>query len=304
MSGKLMSFARKGSRVERLADFLLSSIGVCTPVRHEDDLGVDFHCQLGSVQEGGYVTYHSPFILQVKSNLDHGILYGERNPEKWVSESTAWLFQNKIPFFVGTVDLDKSAISIYDTTGLWQVYNRSGAWSSQIRLVSKPHTEGEMRENVDSVPLENWIDGCGDGFRHTVDLGNPLICFSISDLQSRGRMDLSMANFTNWIYFEQKNIVNRDLGLRTFLEVKGNEPGSHIVRTGMSFEAHQHLQPEHVVGELYPGLVSILIKLKEQGREKEWRALKEFLRYSPPSRLDASLYRADSELFDWLKPSD
>jgi hypothetical protein len=171
-------------------------------------------------------------------------------------------------------------------------------------LISKPHPEGEMRHNVDSVPLKDWIVGKGDGFKHLVDMGNPVIKLSYNDLQNRVKTDLYKAHLTNLIYFEQKNIVNRDLGLRVFMEVKGNEPGAHMVRTGMSFGPHPNLDPDRVVSELFPGLVSLLIKLKEDGREPEWKALKSFLRFAPPSRLNSTLYQADPDLFDYLSPQE
>lgn len=215
-----MSFARKGSKAERVADLLLSSIGVCTPVRYEDDIGIDFHCQLGDVHEEGYVTYHSPFILQVKSNIDGGILYGSKDPKKWTSESVNWLFQNKIPLLIGVVDLDAISLSIYDTTGLWQVYNKNGGWSSQILLLPDRHGDEPMRLNMESLPLEKWIEGQGDGFRHIIDLGKPIAKITYAELNKWGRISNYKAHLANIIYFEQRNIVNHDLGMRAFSEIK------------------------------------------------------------------------------------
>jgi len=70
MSGGLLSSFRKGNRAELLADYLLSSIGICTPVRRQDDYGFDFYCQL-SDQESGYLTFGSSFMIQMKSNMDN-----------------------------------------------------------------------------------------------------------------------------------------------------------------------------------------------------------------------------------------
>ena len=277
MSGRLQSFARKGSKAERVADLLLSSIGVCTPVRREDDYGVDFHCQLGQVQEEGYVTYHSRFILQAKSNIDGGILYGAKDPQKWKQESVEWLFQNKISLFIGVVDLNAIALSIYDTTGLWQVFNKVGAWSSQILMLPDRHGDEPMRKNVESVPLENWVAGKGDGFRHIIDLGKPVARIAYSELGKWERLSNYLAHFTNVIYYEQKNIVNRDLQMRVFWEVKGGGTNHSFIQ-GILFEPHPSLQPERVVEELYPGLISLLIKLRADGRDAEWKPLKEFLR--------------------------
>jgi hypothetical protein len=277
MSGKIMSFARKGSVAERIADLWLSMIGVCTPVRHEDDYGFDFHCELADLQDGKYVSFHSPFMLQVKSSINDGILYGESKPERWKSESINWLFRNKMPLFIGVVDVKTLQLSLYDTSGLWQVYNENGAWSSQIQLVSKYHPEGEMRNNIDRVKLENWEEGKGDGYRYVVDLGNPVVIFSWSEVENKVMMDLRKAHLTGLIYLEKKNILNRDLGMRVFLEIKANEPGSHTFMTGALVGGHPNLVPDKVMSELLPGLVSLTIKLKLDGREDQCKALSQFL---------------------------
>ena len=301
MSGKIVSFARKGSLAERIADLWLSMIGVCTPVRREDDYGVDFHCELGDEHEGNYVSFHSPFILQVKTSLDGGVRYGERQPGKWKHESVAWLFQNKIPFFIGVVDVPTLEFRIYDTTGLWQVYNHAGNWASQILLVARDHPDGEMRDNVERAPLEDWEDGKGDGYRYVVDLGNPVLVFSWGEVENEGKMKLKKGHLTNLIHLEQKNITGRDLGMRVFTEVKANARGGHIFTTGMSFAPHPYLNPDRVMEEFYPWMVSLLIKYKDEGREVECAALKEYLRYARPSRLDKMLYYSDKELFGYLK---
>ena len=303
MSGKIMNFARKGALAERITDMWLSMVGICTPVRREDDYGVDFHCELGDDHEGKYTSYHSPFILQVKTNLEDGIRYGDRNAKSWTPESVDWLFRNKIPLFIGLVDVKTLKLSIYDTSGLWQVYNSSGAWASQIQLVSRFHPEGEMRKNAERVLLEGWEDGKGDGYKHIVDLGNPVVVFLWDEVENEVKMNLKKAHLTTLILFEQKNIISRDLGMRVFLEVKGNEPGGHGVQTGMSFSPHPGLNPDEVIRELYPGLVSLLVKYNSDGRQAELEALKAFLRYAPPYRLDKDLYYADKGLFSYLRES-
>ena len=53
---------REGDRSELLADFLLSGIGLSTPVRRQDDVGFDFYCTIGD-QEKGILTFGFPFII-------------------------------------------------------------------------------------------------------------------------------------------------------------------------------------------------------------------------------------------------
>lgn len=300
MSGIRLTSFRNGDRAEIMADYLLSSIGICTEVRREDDIGVDFHCQLGDEHSDGFTSFSSPFMIQVKSNLDRGIVYGSKEPDKWKHESIRWLFENKVPFLVGEMDLNKESLAIYDTSGLWQVYNKAGSWASQIVLRSKVHPEGERRENVELAELSDWVAGKGDGFKYIVDLGNPLVEFSNRDLENRPMMNLKKSLLIAVIDFEQKNIVKRDLGMRVFTEIKRHSPPGTAFEYGTSFAAHPELNVDHVLTELHDGLVSVLIKLKEEGKMDACNALKGFLKFAPRTRVSATLHNADPELFDYL----
>jgi len=57
---------RQGDRSELLADYLLSGIGITTPIRRQDDTGFDFYCSV-SDQEKGVLTFGFPYIIQIKS---------------------------------------------------------------------------------------------------------------------------------------------------------------------------------------------------------------------------------------------
>ena len=298
MSGILLSSFREGSRAELLADFIMSSIGLCTPIRRQDDIGLDFHCQVADVQEGGYLSFRSPFVLQVKSNLDGGILYGSNDPNKWKVESINWLFKNKVPFLIGEVNLETATLSMYDTTGLWQVHRTSEYGPSQIKFIAKQHKEYERRDAVSTEKLPNWIDGNGDGCRHVIDLGNPFLEISYKDLDNKGLMRTKMARLSMILFFEEKNIRNRDLGIMSFMEIRR----SPDISVEQSYAPHPRLAVNHVLEEMKDALVSVAIKLKEEGRQEECEALKRFLKYVPESRIDRTLYKSDPELFDYLAP--
>jgi hypothetical protein len=302
MSGKLASFARKGSRAERVADMLLTAFGVCTPVRHEDDYGVDFHCELGDEHEGGYVTYHSPFILQIKNGLDLGILYGDQKPDKWKYESVAWLFQNKVPFLLGAVDVEATKLFIYDTSGLWQLYSEIGSGASQIELHAKRHPLGERRENITRIPLENWSPGAGDGYRYVIDIGNPIIEIENRDLDSQALLNGKRAILSKIIRLEQKNIFNRELGLKIFVEIKQTYPPGHNFEIGMKFADNAQFVVEDVLKEMHDGLVSILMRWNAEGNTEACEALKYILKYAPRTRAAEALYNSNPDLFDYLAP--
>jgi hypothetical protein len=180
----MLNSFREGNRSELLADYILSAIGISTPIRRQDDFGFDFYCHLSNDDDDKYLTFGFPFIIQIKSSSTTSILYGDKNPEKWRAEKISWLFRNEIPFFIGIVDKKNICIKIYDTTGLWQLYKNGEARNcSQIELIPKYHPYGERRENRNVEKLENWSEKKGDGYKYIIDLGNPIIDIKYSDLQ-------------------------------------------------------------------------------------------------------------------------
>jgi hypothetical protein len=298
MSGGLLSTFRKGNTSELLADYLLSSIGICTPVRRQDDYGFDCYCQL-SDQENGYLTFGNPFIIQIKSN-EEPITYGSTNPKNWKQENVSWLFQNKLPFFIGIVNREKISISIYDTTGLWQVYNSESYGCSQIQFRAKQHPPDEQRKNVEVINIENWPQDKGDGLRYVVDLGSPIVEITYSDLSDDNVLARKKMALATIVYFEQKNIVNRDLGIRAFLEIKHNVVNVANFGTGMTLSPHPFANVQEIYRSLKIPLMSLLIKLKAEGKMEECEAIKKVLRYTPKSNIDPAMFKRDPDLFNYL----
>ena len=87
----------KGNLSELLADYLLSNLGIATPVRRQFDNGIDFYCNLMDNQSG-YLTFSHPFAIQIKSSSAKSVIYGSRKPIKWREEYMQSLFSNEIPF--------------------------------------------------------------------------------------------------------------------------------------------------------------------------------------------------------------
>ena len=180
MAGGLLHSFREGDRLELLADYLLSAIGITTSVKRQDDLGYDFHCQLAD-NESGFLTFGAPFLIQIKSKSENNkIIYGgEKN---WKPENLTWLFRNEIPFLIGFVDKQNSSFEIYDTTGLWQVYNLNHDSCSMVEIAPHPHQKGEMRENCKVTKLQQWNPEYGDGYKYEIDLGNAIVSLDTKDI--------------------------------------------------------------------------------------------------------------------------
>jgi len=89
MSGTRLYNFREGDRSEYLANYLLSGLGLVTVVPRQEDIGFDFYCQLAD-QEKGNLTFGYPFIVQIKSNSQDEIIYGDTSQDKWKKENIEW----------------------------------------------------------------------------------------------------------------------------------------------------------------------------------------------------------------------
>lgn len=106
MAGAIAPNLHEGSRSEILADYLLSTWGTVTPVRRQDDYGVDLFCTLTEAigQRAVVTDYYS---VQIKSTDDPWIIQGR--------DSVRWLVEHPTPLFLACVDKRAGVLSIYKT---------------------------------------------------------------------------------------------------------------------------------------------------------------------------------------------
>src|ERR1700757_1666050 len=67
--GSIAANFHEGSRSEILADYLFSSWGTVSPVRRQDDYGIDLYCTL-SDRVGQRAVVRDYFVVQVKSGAE------------------------------------------------------------------------------------------------------------------------------------------------------------------------------------------------------------------------------------------
>jgi hypothetical protein len=299
MSGGLLHSFKEGNRSEILADYLLSSIGITTPVRRQDDHGFDFYCQIAD-NESGYLTFGYPFMIQIKSKATNNcIVYGEK--EDWKSENISWLFKNEIPFLIGIVDKRKFSIELFDTSGLWQVYNINHQNCSTIEMCPNAHPKGEMRNNCELIKLEDWSEGKGDGFKYKIDLGNPLISINNKDVLEIANLIERKNILRRIIEIEQLNILYRKQHVRAFTEIKENITNASDFITGAKFEGRTTDNVDDIYASIREALIVQLFTLNLMGRKDEVQKIKELLRHIPYAYYYKQfLNQTTEDLFDWI----
>jgi hypothetical protein len=266
MSGIRFYNFREGDRSEYLANYLLSGLGLVTPVPRQEDIGFDFYCQLAD-QEKGSLTFGYPFIVQVKSDGISTIQYGTEKIDEWKREHIDWIYRLELPLLFGIVNKKAMQIDIYNC--------------SSIRFVFVEHPNPsiiEFKPRIPSVdsdigkpaiePIKGWTGTYkGDGNKYVVDLGNPLVIITNDDILHHPTLAHKKSILRNVVALEQQNILYKKLILPHFhwtLKID-TDKGFHTAWAYFTSTEKAVLQNHYRT--LGTGLISLAINLRAGGQE-------------------------------------
>lgn len=303
MSGiRLYSF-REGDRSEYLANYLLSGLGLVTVVPRQEDIGFDFYCQLAD-QESGNLTFGFPFIVQVKSDSTDEIVYGSAIQSKWKAEHIDWLKRLELPFLIGVVDKRKMKIDIYNCSALRFVFIENPN-PSVIELRIKKTSEESKIGKPSTSDLQNWIgSNNGDGKRHIVDIGHPIVTITNEDIYDIDLLALKKKILRSIIVMEQKNILYTKLTLPHFhwtLDIKTNEDFQPAWYYGLSEDPEVLRNHYRTLG---PGLLSLAINLRVQNQEELLKNIIPLLRELPDDIIPQEIKALNPDFFEDVKVQD
>lgn len=217
---------------EYLSQFVLSALGVSTPVIRQEDIGVDFFCSLAK-EENKRLTFHSPYMVQHGAVGSKEFVYGGYSDKgKWRSEGIDWLFSQELPLFVCVTDRKKGDVRLYSTSPMWLVHYHFGkVW--QVEFCPDETHDPLRKSRGDRLGKE----GEGDGYTYRVPLGRPIIEVNILQLEAETRNKARQA-LGRAIEIEQRNITFRRLGVQVaswFPNIVSNEPESLQNQAGSVF---------------------------------------------------------------------
>jgi len=211
MAGSVTANFHEGSRSELLADYLFSTWGTVTPVRRQDDYGIDLYCTLTArVGQRAVVTEH--YAVQVKSTTDPWVLSDE--------QSVRWLIEHPTPLFLACVDKTSGFLRIYHLTPRFYVW-------AMGRLPARLELRPEDTEDGRFVSWEHGYDG--DSFS----LSAPILRVTIADLVNGAMLETFRQVFAQWVRFDRENCDLVRQGLLRFrmpYKYRVNEvpPGSFV----------------------------------------------------------------------------
>lgn len=190
MVGALAANFHEGDRSEILADFLFTSWGAVTPVRRQDDIGVDLYCTLTD-RVGPLAMVAEYFTVQVKSNASPWTF---KTPE-----TVRWLVEHPTPLFLCVVDRRALSVQVH------QLFPRFALWAlgtpRELELTPGPGPKGEAVQ---------W----GNGTKFS--LSAPIIEVKLTEMIDEERMKRIREIFSVWVQFDRENCDSMRQGLLRF----------------------------------------------------------------------------------------
>ncbi|SRR6266568_5730853 len=273
MPGAIARNPHEGSRSEILADYFLSAWGTVTPVRRQDDHGVDLYCTITD-PVGRRAVVSEYYSVQVKSTDDPWVFNSV--------EEVRWLLDYPTPLFLALVDKAKGQLSVYHTLSRFL----AGFWGFPPRLELAP-------TNLDEGQSVQWKDGT------EFSLSAPILRVSLSNFLDQSTVAALLEVFRFWVRVDRENCNLRRMGILRF-----RMPPSYRVNTlpssGTSEQGNLKPTDEHLdqavatlcevvdcvghqlaaTGDRESALYSLLLlhHLREKGRRASDRA--------PYSRMD------------------
>lgn len=191
ITGAYATNLHEGGRSEILADYLFSGWGTITPVRRQDDHGIDLYGGLAE-RHGQRSIITDYYVVQVKSTTDSWIFEGE--------DSVKWLLEYPIPIFLSCVNKKEGTLAIYHVTPRFYV-SVLDTVPTRLELVPEPYDLGEDVQ---------WEDG------ERFSLSAPILRVSLPDFLDEKRLAKLREVFTRWVRIDQENIELLRLGLPCF----------------------------------------------------------------------------------------
>lgn len=269
MPGQLWNTFRQGNRTEYLATYLLSALGIAVKVPREEDVGIDFHCNLASDFGDGLLRFFAPYNIQIKSAEGGGekIKYGGIKDGKFKDHEVRWLLSQRIPFFIGVVDKKAGVIRIYSTATRWfakydakipcEIVLVADTPDSQTHLgngIKTPIDASKIPSSTASIPpnveLVSW----------ELPLGQPALVLNSEQAEDPCHLLNIRENFKDFIYLDEKNGVFRGMGLQAFYWPLLIMPNQTLMRWGISVAWGNMI--DHNVGQQMTVLAPLIASLQ------------------------------------------
>lgn len=199
MPGATATNIRKADLAEDLGRLLLRQFCALAPISKVDDFGIDTIATLLITDE------HN--ALKELANKSFGIQFKAKSVRKiefLKDYEYNWLLNLDFPYFLCSVDIQNSSMNIYT-----------------IHLITSLPSINEYCRGL-IITLDKVENTIKPGIL-TLDLGDPIITLSISDISNKAILNNKRDILKDWILKEYENIKVRNIGLTKMGSWQTNE---------------------------------------------------------------------------------
>ncbi len=302
MSGKQVYNWRESDRSEYLAGFLLSALGMATPVQRHEELGADFYCSLTD-QEKGAITFGSPFLVEVRSVAKPVVHIKApkryRHQKGAIPDHLSWLFRQELPMFLALVDKEDISIRLYSLSPLWFLYYDTENCPHAAALQLVPRVDGGSREPV-GVPRQiGKVTSSPESYEYEVDLGHPIASFAAQETGNRQILTKQKGFLRRCLECDLRNRVFLQAGLPHFYWIA--ESGREEEGPIPAFYFREAPRDAETLNRIYsflgPSLLPLALRYQESGRGELVGALRKLFREMPPDTIPQNVRDALPEIF-------
>lgn len=186
----------QGSRSEYLAQYVFSMFGTATLVPHQEDFGLDLFCTL-TKQSGGRAEPYAYYAVQIKSTPDPWDFGNEA--------SVRWILDYPAPLLFCVVNKKAAELTVYHVLSRFQAAILSPMPATLTMLPGQPGT-------ADGAP--GGRPRSGFNANGQLELGPPILKFTISDLLDDDKYETFARILDYWITRDLDNVVRRRFGMR------------------------------------------------------------------------------------------
>lgn len=205
-TGAVAANLHEGSRSEIIADYLFASWGTVTPVRRQDDHGLDLYCTLTS-QIGQRAIVTDYYTVQIKSTLD---------PLKFEThESVKWLVENPNPLFLACVDKKKGVLRVFQLMTRFHI--AIGQLPPSLTISLEDRTEGRCVSTFDDKPGQ-------------LSASAPIVRIEWVDVLDDEKMEGYREVLADWVRIDRENLDRRVSGILRYqmpVRYRTNERPEH-----------------------------------------------------------------------------
>jgi hypothetical protein len=298
MPGSIWFPFRQGDRSEYLALYVLSALGISIYVPRTEDIGADFYCSLARL-DGQRMTFHSPFIVQVKSSSISTVSFGGLDKDgNWRKDEIGWLFSQELPLLICTVDKVNMRLNLYGTSILWEAWYTGGE-IGRVSLVLGQSGSVTEASHPTYAEVPDWPAEIRNKRRCDLPLGPPIVSIALEDVENLELMTKYRDILTEVIGLEQRNITYRRLQVHFYSLIADYTTNCPIGITYMYAVANPvpGTNTKEQLESLAPILTTLALNYKAQGKLEDVNRLKSVMQLLPDGPIRNMIKANIPELF-------